>query len=72
MLLAASAVFYFISFVAYYYALKNFPISKVSPIMTVGVVILVVLFGAVSGEKVTMIHAAGVTIGIVSIFFLMQ
>lgn len=63
---------YLLSFIAYYLVLKYFPISKVSPLMTVGVVLIVVLYGMWAGEAVSIKHAVGLLLGVVSIFLILS
>ncbi len=70
--LAGSLSCYLLSFIAYYLALKYFSISKVSPIMTVGVVLIVVAYGIWAGETVTARHAFGLFFGAVSIFLILS
>ena len=72
MYIFASVCSYFLSFVAYYLVLKYFPISKVSPLMTVGVVLIVVLYGMWAGEAISIRHAAGLLLGAVSIFLILS
>ena len=69
--LFGSMMSYFLSFVMYYFAIKSFPISKVSPVMTVGVVCLVVLFGMYSGEVVSYRHFLGIVCGFMSILLIL-
>ena len=69
--LIVSVLFYFASFVSYYYALKSFPISKIAPVMTVGVVGLVVAFGVLTGEHVTATQGVGILLAAVAIIFIM-
>ncbi len=63
---------YLLSFIAYYLALKYFSISKVSPLMTLGVVLIVVVYGIWAGETVTTRHAFGLLLGAVSIFLILS
>jgi uncharacterized membrane protein len=70
-ILFISLLCYAISFLSYYFALKNFPISKVGPVMTVGVVSLVVLFGAAMGEVITLKILIGLILSIFSIILIM-
>lgn len=63
---------YLLSFVAYYQAIKHFPISRVSPVMTVGVVVIIVLYGIFLGEKISLQHAIGLLLGIFSIFLILS
>lgn len=62
---------YSLSFLMYYLALKHFPISRVSPIMTVGVVMLVVLFGVFAGEVLSLQQILGILLGILAIILLL-
>ena len=66
-LLTGSAISYILSFIMYYFALKYFPISKVSPAMTVAVVALVTLFGIYSGEVLSIKQIIGVGLAFLSI-----
>jgi drug/metabolite transporter (DMT)-like permease len=66
-LLTGSALAYLLSFVMYYFALKHFPISIVSPAMTVAVVALVTLFGIYSGEILSIKQIIGVALAFLSI-----
>lgn len=70
--IALSLLCYGLSFVLYYFSLKYLPISKVSPVMTVGVVILTVIFGVFSGETLALRHVIGLCIGAVSILLVMS
>lgn len=70
-LIGGSIVAYLGSFVMYYLALKHFPISKVSPVMTVGVVVLVVAFGILTGEILTTRQMTGILFGVLSLVLLL-
>lgn len=70
--LSGSISSYLLAFIAYYLALKYYSISKVSPVMTVGVVIIVVCYGIWAGETVSTKHAFGVLLGIVSIALILS
>lgn len=70
--LAGSVSSYVISFGAYYFALKYFAISKISPVMTVGVVLIVVTYGLWAGETVTAKQAFGMLLGIISIILILS
>jgi len=58
---------YLLSFIAYYFALTQFSISKISPIMTIGVVIIVVIYGIGTGESVSTKQIFGILLGLVSL-----
>ena len=62
---------YLSSFVLYYMALKYFPISRVSPIMTIGVLVLVVSFGVFSGEVLSTRQSLGIAGGVLSILLIL-
>lgn len=70
--ISGSTVCYFISFIAYYLALRQFSISRISPVMTVGVVLIVVAYGYWMGETITIRHMLGVLFGIVSILLILS
>ncbi|HPO49864.1 MAG TPA: EamA family transporter [Spirochaetota bacterium] len=62
---------YFLSFVLYFFILKNFPISKVSPVMTICVMLIVVTFGFFIGEKITVKHILGIVLGLSSVYLIL-
>ncbi len=70
--IGGSASCYLISFAAYYMALRHFQISRISPVMTVGVVLIVVAYGYWMGETVTARHSLGVLFGIISIMLILS
>ncbi len=67
-----SLLCYLLSFSAYYLALRHFSISKISPVMTLGVVLLVVAYGMWAGETVTFKHALGILLSAVAIFLILS
>jgi len=69
---SSSALCYLISFAAYYMALRQFSISRISPVMTVGVVLIVVAYGYWMGETVTARQSIGVLFGVISILLLLS
>lgn len=70
--IGGSAFSYLISFACYYMALKVFSISRISPVMTVGVVLIVVAYGFSTGETVTFRQSIGVLLGIISIMLILS
>ena len=70
--IAGSSFCYLISFAAYYLALRQFSISKISPLMTVGVVLIVVSYGYWMGETITFKQSLGVLLGIISIVLILS
>jgi uncharacterized membrane protein len=71
-LIIGSAAFYLVAFAAYYLALKHVPISKVAPVMTVGVVAVVVMYGVFAGEDVSLLHGVGLILGAISIYLILS
>ncbi len=69
---SSSVLCYLISFFAYYLALREFSISRVSPVMTIGVVLIVVTYGFWAGETVTVKQSLGVVLGIISIALILS
>ena len=67
---ALSLFSYSISFASYYFALKYFEISKVSPIMMASIVSLVALYGFAVGESYSHLKGIGIFLAIVSIFLI--
>ncbi len=58
------------AFVLYYICLKFYPISRLSPVMTISTMLLVVVFGVVMNEKVYMRQSLGIIFGIASILLI--
>lgn len=65
--------FYVFSFGIYAYVLKMFDMSKISPIMTIGTMLLVVIAGVVFfRESLTLRQIIGVLLGFVSIVLIVK
>jgi len=62
--LFGSATTYLISFVCYYLALRHYDVSKISPIMMVGTMLIITLFGFFTGERVTPTRMFGVALAV--------
>jgi len=58
---------YAVAFLLYAVILRRLPLSVVSPVMTVCVMILVVIAGLLLGEAVTLRKCIGVGLGIMSV-----
>ena len=69
---ASSVLSYGLAFAAYYLALRHFSISRVAPIMTVGVIVIVVAYGVLAGETITTRHAAGIVLGVLAILLIVS
>jgi drug/metabolite transporter (DMT)-like permease len=61
---------YFISFIAYYFALRYFDISKISPIMMSSIICIITVYGFMSGEKINSLRLLGIIISIIAIIFI--
>lgn len=62
--LCGSAITYLISFVCYYLALKHYDVSKVSPIMMIGTMLIITVFGLYSGENINGMRVMGIVLAI--------
>jgi len=65
-----SLLFYSISFLSYFLALKYFDISKISPIMMAGIISIVALYGYLTGETLNLLRIIGIILAIISIIFI--
>lgn len=66
-------LFYVISFGTYAYVLKIFSIGKISPVMTIGTMLLVVIAGTLFfKESMTSRQIIGVILGLVSIILIIK
>jgi drug/metabolite transporter (DMT)-like permease len=65
-----SLFFYVASFISYYFALRNYDISTVQPIMMVSIVALITLYGFFAGESFTWSKSAGILIALLSIILI--
>lgn len=67
-----SIFLYFLSFVLYYYILRIFPISKIYPIMTICVIILITNYGFLIGEYISLRQIVGLVVGMGSIYLILS
>ena len=70
--MGSSGLSYLIAFTAYYLALRYFAISKIAPVMTIGVIIAVVGYGMWAGESITLKHAIGIVVGLLAIILIVS
>ena len=70
--LGMSILAYVVAFATYYLALRHFSISKIAPVMTVGVIIIIVAYGMWAGESVTARHAIGIVLGLLAILVIVS
>jgi drug/metabolite transporter (DMT)-like permease len=66
-----SASLYLVAFGLYAIALKYIALSRLSPIMTIGVMILVVAAGLLLGERLHVKQYLGIVLGAASIFLML-
>ena len=65
-----SLLSYCIAFIAYYMALRDYDISKVSPIIMSSVLSLIALYGFLVGERLTCLRLFGIILAITSVWFI--
>jgi drug/metabolite transporter (DMT)-like permease len=61
---------YSMSFLSYYFALRYFDISKISPIMMSSIICIITIYGFLSGEKINLSRLLGIGISIIAIIFI--
>jgi uncharacterized membrane protein len=64
MYLCASGITYLFSFVCYYLALRHYDVSKISPIMMIGTMLIITMYGFYSGENINGMRMAGIALAI--------
>jgi uncharacterized membrane protein len=69
--MAISALSYAFSFILYSRILKYYELNKIYPVMTVGQIMLVTLYGLMIGEIVTGRNAMGLLLGGASIYLIL-
>ncbi len=68
----ASGISYVVAFGIYAILLRTIPISRLSPLMTISVMLIVVVVGLLLGETLTLRLVLGVIFGICSIYLLLS
>lgn len=69
-LLLVSIFIYFTAFGSYYFALRHYEISRISPMMTVSTLSIVTIFGYLIGENFNYQKIFGILLAIISIIFI--
>lgn len=69
-LVSMSVLFYLMSFISYYFALRNYDISTVQPIMMVSIITIIACYGYFVGEGFTYFKLLGIILSIFSIFLI--
>jgi drug/metabolite transporter (DMT)-like permease len=68
--IAVSVFLYVISLISYLMVLKYFPISQVMPVMTMGIIMLVVIMSYFIGERINIWQLIGIFLGMISIYLI--
>ena len=68
--IGSAAGCYGAAFLLYVYILRQFPISRISPAMTVAVAAIVVIFGIAIGEKLSPVHWWGLGLCLIGFILL--
>jgi drug/metabolite transporter (DMT)-like permease len=68
--LILSLFLYVVSLCIYFYILKLFPLSKIYPVMTISVILLITGYGFFNGENITFRHLIGLILGMGSVYFI--
>ena len=66
-----SVFLYLVSFVLYFHILRRFPISKIYPIITICVILLITGYGFFIGEKISTKQMVGLLLGMCSIYLIL-
>lgn len=69
--LMLSCFLYATSLFIYLYLLRQYPISKIYPIMTVVVILIITLYGFIIKETITIRHLIGVALGVGAVYLLL-
>ena len=69
--LLLSLLLYGIAFFNYLYLLRQFPISKIYPVMTVVVILIITGYGFLIGETINLRHLIGIVLGMGSVYLLL-
>ena len=66
-----AGIFYVVSFGLYILILRYFPITKISPVMTLGTMIIVIIMGIfIFHETLTIKQMIGIVLGAIAIIFI--
>ena len=66
-----SVALYGIAFFNYLYLLRQFPISKIYPVMTVVVILIITVYGFLIGETINLRHLIGILLGMGAVYLLL-
>ena len=69
--LLLSVALYAIAFFNYLYLLRQFPISKIYPVMTVVIILVITVYGFFTGETIGLRHAIGIVLGMGAVYLML-
>ena len=72
LLFLSSGILYLASMVVYLFILRLFPISRIYPVMTVLVIVIISIYGHFAGESISVRHIAGICLGVGAVYLLMS
>ncbi|HVO38862.1 MAG TPA: hypothetical protein VMV03_07520 [Spirochaetia bacterium] len=71
LLFLLSAALYGLAMLVYLYLLREFPISRIYPTLTLLVILVITLYGYLVGERLAVQHFAGLGLGAAAIVLLL-
>ena len=69
--LVLSIALYGIACFNYMYLLRQFPISKIYPIMTVVIILIITVYGFLTGETINLRHVIGIVLGMGAVYLML-
>ena len=69
--LVVSGALYLAALFVYLHLMRLYPISRIYPTLTVLVILLITVYGALIGEHISMKHLAGLALGGMAIYLLL-
>jgi len=69
--LVLSIALYGIACFNYMYLLRQFPISKIYPIMTVVIILIITVYGFLTGEMINLRHVIGIVLGMGAVYLML-
>ena len=70
--LVVSGVLYLAALFVYLYLMRLYPISRIYPILTVLVIVVITIYGAAIGELISIKHLVGLVLGAASVYLLLS
>jgi len=69
--LLLSVALYGIACFNYMYLLRQFPISKIYPVMTVVIILIITFYGFLTGETINLRHVIGIVLGMGAVYLML-